>query len=131
MRRDSPKADTQVRVLLGTLCPCSLEDRHDASNVAYVGSIPAKGAIMDANKRLKLLSLGYSIQGSCGICQYGNFVGSQSFGACGLHTYQHLKHTEDHRQLSVYIHGRCEDFTLDVAKARLGLWEEFVEKSDG
>jgi len=80
---------------------------------------------VDSNKRLKLLDIGYRIAGTCGICQHGMFA-NDSFGTCSLHTYQHLKHTGDARQLSVYAHGRCSEFQLDEQKAHLGLWQEFT-----
>jgi len=81
---------------------------------------------MDANKRQELLSLGYSIPGTCGICKHGEF-NKDTFGTCAVHDYQHLKHTGERRHLSVYAHGRCRDFELDENKARLGLWQEFVK----
>lgn len=81
---------------------------------------------MDANKRQELLRIGYQIHGSCGICKHGTFAPRQDFGACSVHTYQHLKHTGDRRQLSIYSHGSCDSFELDLNKANLGLWEEFV-----
>lgn len=81
---------------------------------------------MDSNKRLELQKIGYEIPGTCGICKHGTFP-KDSFGSCAIHTYQHLKHTGDRRQLSVYAHGRCDKFELDENKARLGLWQEFMK----
>lgn len=80
---------------------------------------------MDANKRLELMKIGYAIQGTCGMCKHG-FFPNDSFGTCAIHSYQHLKHTGDRRQLSVYAHGRCNHFELDEKAARLGLWHEFL-----
>lgn len=82
---------------------------------------------MDENKRQQLLAIGYAIQGTCGICKHGQFQPNTAFGTCAIHAYQHLKHTGDKRQLSVYAHGRCPKFLLDDSKARLGLWQEFVK----
>lgn len=81
---------------------------------------------MDANKRLELLRISYEIRGTCGICKHGQFSPGQQFGACAIHTYQHLKHTGDERPLSINAYGRCGKFEMDQEKARLGLWEEFV-----
>lgn len=82
---------------------------------------------MDANKKQELLRIGYAIQGTCRMCVHGRFH-ENAFGVCAIHDYTHLKHTGDKRQLSVYEHGRCPKFELgEQAKARLGLWQEFVK----
>lgn len=83
---------------------------------------------MDMNKRQELLNIEYSIQGNCSNCEHGRFDHKAAFGVCSLHSYQHLKHTGDKRQLSVYAHGRCPKFELeDGKKAQLGLWQEFLQ----
>jgi hypothetical protein len=84
---------------------------------------------MDANKLKKLHVINYKI-GTCGICKQGMF-GFGLYGHCKLHTYNHLKHSDNPRQLSVYKHGRCEDFEADETNYESHVdvtWQEFLEK---
>jgi hypothetical protein len=82
---------------------------------------------MDANKRQELLNIGYVIQGNCRMCVHGRFH-ENAFGVCGIHTYHHLKHTGDKRQLSIHESGRCSKIVLaEKETGQLGLWQEFVK----
>ena len=63
---------------------------------------------MDANKLMKLQDIGYTIHRCCGLCQHGVFAGKADFGTCALLTYDHLKHTEANRQLSINRYGVCQ-----------------------
>lgn len=66
---------------------------------------------MDANKNKKLEEVGYEIA-ACAMCEHGQFDGESKWGTCGLFTYEHLKHTDATRQLSVHAMGNCPSFTL-------------------
>jgi len=85
---------------------------------------------MDENKLQVLKDCNYIIMFCCAICKHGVFKNPHSdFGTCAIKTYDHKKHTEPVRQLSVYRYGRCEDcdFELDQNKYQnLGEWKQFV-----
>ena len=81
-----------------------------------------KEMIMDANKAEKLRSIGYSISPACCDCNHSQFNNS-SWGTCKIQTYQHLKHTDTARQLSIYIAGYCDKF--EAKKSLDQTWEEF------
>ncbi len=66
---------------------------------------------MDANKAAKLAEIGYEIA-SCGLCQHGQFEGDSLWGTCAKFTYEHLKHTDTTRQVSVHSAGNCPSFTI-------------------
>ncbi len=69
---------------------------------------------MDENKAQKLRDIGYAIGPTCGQCVWGCFSSpAVAFGECLRHEYEHRKHTEDRRYLSVYRHGNCPDFQRD------------------
>jgi hypothetical protein len=78
---------------------------------------------MDENKRKKLKEIGYEIHPSCGMCQSGIFEGV-AWGTCKKHTYEHLKHTEETRELSIFRHGVCPEFGLKLS-AGIGPWFDF------
>jgi hypothetical protein len=62
--------------------------------------------MMDQNKRKQLQVLQYKILPTCGRCVHGDFKDYQ-WGTCRKHTYQHQKHTEATRQLSIHASGYC------------------------
>lgn len=68
---------------------------------------------MDANKRVKLQQISYRIQKCCGICKHGQFNPGRAFGVCDVHSYEHLKHTDSTRSLSVYQFGGCPNWEED------------------
>ena len=84
---------------------------------------------MDENKRQKLKDIGYVIPGTCGQCKHGRFAEmSDGWGECGVHMYQHLKHT-DERFLTVHTSGQCAQFERSPRGAgMLGAFTEFVDK---
>lgn len=85
---------------------------------------------MDQNKLKVLRDIEYVIPKQCGICIHGTFSAlSAQFGVCAIQQYDHLKHTGDARQLSVYRGGCCPKFTADEASIEKGLghWGEFVD----
>jgi hypothetical protein len=92
----------------------------------------------DLNKFQKLRSVGYQIRGCCSLCVHGNFGGDgrpnmtkqgypgYGWGSCGLHTYQHAKHTAV-RGTSIHHSGWCPSFELaDMIRATLGSFTEFM-----
>lgn len=86
---------------------------------------------MDANKLKTLQDLKYRIKRCCGICLYGRFANSmQLFGCCEAKKYEHQKHSDAKRCLSVYRYGSCDDFSLNPAVLEMLAaqhWSEFLE----
>lgn len=83
---------------------------------------------MDANKRDKLDDIAYAIE-ACGVCIHAMIMPLQDWGECGLHTYEHQKHTENPRPLSINRHGCCPQFELSNQSAEnLGHFVEFVPR---
>lgn len=65
---------------------------------------------MDANKLTKLNNINYKVRRCCFNCEYcelGHYSFS-GFTTCKKHTYQHLKHTDKNRQLSIHYTGYCD-----------------------
>jgi len=79
---------------------------------------------MDQNKLKKLHDIGYKINGCCGICAHANSF-NDDWTTCKVHTYNHLKHTDEVRQLSVFIFGSCPQFELHP-DVDLEKWNEFL-----
>ena len=65
---------------------------------------------MDPKKRLKLVEVGYSFPPACWRCSNASFRKGSDFGTCGAHEYDHEKHTENPRQLSIHRGGSCSSF---------------------
>ena len=63
---------------------------------------------MDANKLAELRRIGYAVRPSCGLCKHGQFP-SDEWGTCAVRVYQHEKHSESTRNLSVHRNGSCAD----------------------
>ena len=81
---------------------------------------------MDANKLKVLRDLPYSIQKTCGLCVHGVFP-SNDWGTCQAHTYDHLKHTGEARQLSIFRYGSCPSFKLhEPLLTTIGAFKEFL-----
>lgn len=78
---------------------------------------------MDINKAEKLRSIGYTIAPICFDCKHSQFNFKSPWGVCKIQTYQHLKHTDTVRQLSIYIGGHCAKF--EVKESLVESWEEF------
>jgi len=88
---------------------------------------------MDKNKLEKLRELKYSIRKCCGLCENSkfNFLDcGNAWGICMIHRYEHLKHTEVVRELSINQFGHCDDFKWNNSIKNIGLkdWIEFLEK---
>jgi hypothetical protein len=83
---------------------------------------------MDANKLETLRGIGYKIRRTCGNCAFGRFVEGSDFGLCMIQRYQHLKHTEGDRNLSVNKYGVCPKYTAGLPAATLGPWREFFDE---
>lgn len=89
---------------------------------------------MDENKLKKLRSIDYVIQPTCETCVHGDFKGkAQVFGTCKIHTYDHLKHSDSTRQLSIHAHGHCSEYKANPTSsvhAALGAWVEFAVEGE-
>ena len=82
---------------------------------------------MDKNKLAELKRIGYRIPKTCGLCKHGVFVGVNNFGGCAIQTYEHLKHSEAKRQLSIFRGGSCSLFEeSDQAPTILNAYHEFL-----
>lgn len=79
---------------------------------------------MDDNKLEVLKKVEYALIKCCGECEFGRFEKNQTFGTCSIKTYQHLKHTGEPRQLSIFLFGYCKDFEQGVNYVR----DEFFNK---
>lgn len=65
---------------------------------------------MDRNKLRVLQSIDYAVS-ACGVCANAQIEPGRDWGTCAVKTYQHEKHSDSTRQLSIYRYGRCDDFT--------------------
>jgi len=70
---------------------------------------------MDENKLLELRRIGYVVNKSCEFCHYGKFP-NDSWGTCYAQTYEHLKHSDKKRYLSIYKGGYCSKYKVDPSK---------------
>ncbi|HUU89441.1 MAG TPA: hypothetical protein VMX17_17035 [Candidatus Glassbacteria bacterium] len=61
---------------------------------------------MDEAKRKKLNEIDYKITRICDNCRNSALRGS--WGVCFKHNYEHQKHTESNRQLSIHRSGTCK-----------------------
>ncbi len=84
---------------------------------------------MDANKAETLRKIEYKIRPVCATCIHGQFRGSV-WGTCAIWQYDHLKHSDSIRQLSINILGHCSaGYEADPKKiADLGKFQEFVKE---
>ena len=68
---------------------------------------------MDENKLEKLKEVKYIIHNTCTLCQHSSFFsGFTDWGVCKLHKYNHKKHTESEREMSINRSGSCKDFLI-------------------
>lgn len=82
---------------------------------------------MDRNKLSKLLEIGYELRNTCGNCVYGEFrVPGADWGTCANWTYDHLKHSESQRQLSIHKSGHCSAHVADEISPQ---WEVLRENA--
>lgn len=82
---------------------------------------------MDANKKIRLTEIKYRILRSCGTCRYAVIISGAEFGVCKRFTYEHEKHTESLRLLSVNRYGVCEDYQRSALYPVPEGWECFEE----
>lgn len=71
---------------------------------------------MDANKDKKLEEVGYVVHPTCDLCVHSQFPIGSDWGTCQIHTYDHKKHNEKKRFLSIYRSGSCPSFKLDKTR---------------
>ncbi len=64
---------------------------------------------MDINKLEILKKIGYKVVGCCGLCEYGMFNIGPVFGVCRKYKYDHLKHNDKNRDLSICKYGICNN----------------------
>lgn len=85
---------------------------------------------MDENKKEKLVQIGYVIHDHCGVCVHGNFFDSSSdWGVCRKYFYEHLKHSDSTRQLSITKYGWCPSFEGQAPiLPHFGAFEPFRKK---
>jgi hypothetical protein len=83
---------------------------------------------MDANKAIVLREIEYTIHGTCATCVNGQFRPGSMWGTCAGWKYDHLKHADSTRQLSINMLGRClMGYKPDPKKiADLGKFQEFL-----
>lgn len=82
---------------------------------------------MDQNKLEKLRKIDYKINKSCDTCVFSNFRMNNDYGFCMLHTYDHIKHTDENMPLSIFRLGVCPSYSR--SSDGLGPWSEFLEAS--
>jgi hypothetical protein len=82
---------------------------------------------MDENKKQVLKDIGYRVRQTCLCCKYSFITGN--WGTCHLYTYDHLKHNEKSRYLSVHASGYCARFVMKESFS-FGIhgFQEFMEK---
>jgi hypothetical protein len=84
---------------------------------------------MDANKLSKLRKIGYTIKECCGTCIHRtNFKGGY-WSTCELHFYDHQKHTDVKRDLSIFIFGCCQNYKSAIDEFDLRGFAEFIKES--
>ena len=74
---------------------------------------------MDANKLKKLKEVGYKMRSTCQMCMHRKFPNRSNWGQCMLHTYDHRKHTDSKRHVSIHVAGGCDDFEADKNEVML------------
>jgi hypothetical protein len=81
---------------------------------------------MDANKLEKLREIDYHVPKTCGLCVHSSFGSPSGFwGECLKHSYDHLKHSDSRRHLSIFRGGTCSGF--DPNSQALGELNRFAE----
>ncbi len=85
---------------------------------------------MDANKLKVLRELPYTVRRVCGLCYHGRFI-LTLWGTCDINEYEHQKHTDETRALSIHQYGSCPDFQLSGADVgTIGAFAALLEESD-
>lgn len=87
---------------------------------------------MDVNKLKRLRAIAYRILPVCGICKHGCFQPHSQWGTCSQHQYEHLKHSESGRQLSIHRAGSRSDFHMEEREGQiLHAFSEFLSTPEG
>jgi hypothetical protein len=81
---------------------------------------------MDENKLKVLREIEYAIHPACGRCAHSGFSDDASWGECFIHQYEHQKHTDSQRYLSVYKYGSCPSFE-PIKYEAIHAFAEFVK----
>jgi hypothetical protein len=84
---------------------------------------------MDDNKVEKYHEIDYTILKVCGTCIHARFKPRNVWGTCSKYAYDHMKHTDSHRQLSIYKFGTCPSAEVDNAiRDALGKYAILIKK---
>jgi len=83
---------------------------------------------MDANKLQVLRALDFKEIRCCGNCAAGNFTGNALFGTCKLHKYNHLKHSDSDRELSIYRYGVCKYPSMTIITAESTKFFNYIKE---
>ena len=69
---------------------------------------------MDENKWTKINEVEYKLNQTCMLCRHGYFpLPSNDWGTCKVHKYNHKKHTDSSRYMSIHKSGSCKkDFHI-------------------
>lgn len=86
---------------------------------------------MDQNKLKVLQEINYTIHPHCGICDSGK-LSADGWGYCTVHTYEHLKHSEEMSLVSINMAGVCDSFKENglMVAVKLGAFGQFVKHDD-
>jgi hypothetical protein len=87
---------------------------------------------MDANKKRLLEEVNYRIGACCALCRHGEFspAGAHGeWGTCQRFRYEHQKHSENPRQMSIVKYGACDGFERaePYTTSLLGAFKEFLK----
>lgn len=85
---------------------------------------------MDTNKLAALKALPYVINPVCGLCKHGKFP-NDDWGSCEATKYDHLKHSDATRDISIHKYGSCPNFEEEPKRVgMLARFQEFFESPD-
>lgn len=85
---------------------------------------------MDKNKLKVLKEIFFTIRPTCILCKEARFP-NDDWGTCNANTYEHEKHTESPRFLSIHKSGICHKFMLDPSKGnQLGEFIQLLDQGD-
>lgn len=85
---------------------------------------------MDKNKLKVLQEVNYEIKKVCGMCCYMRAGTRAMWGTCTKFSYDHQKHTDTNREMSVHAFGSCSSFQLGADQVTwLGSFGQFLPKA--
>lgn len=93
-------------------------------NFLHIGLI--MGGQMDENKLIKLKEIEYEVMKTCGMCIHSHIPDTTNWGTCRKYTYEHLKHNNKQRQLSINRYGYCKSFLFNSA-SDIGKFDQFIK----